>query len=216
MVTMCVYKEQNSRKKKRELTSLLDPAFLDDVLVTHGGSSWPVLPALPVWWRWRDSWWRVSRTVGLSEDQSAVCLTARLIPTWPKILPPSPWWISVYPSFAHYHLLFPPLALLTQPPPLLLPWFPSSGPHFLYFFASLSLSLLPSFLSSHSFYSVPLTLLFSWTSSVFRRSSSESAWKETKAEKGERGKKTAGQWIVSFSQQTKQATIHCLVRFLPP
>lgn len=34
------------------LTSLLDPALLDDVLVAHGGSS--SAPVVPEWWRWWD------------------------------------------------------------------------------------------------------------------------------------------------------------------
>lgn len=114
---------------------------------------------------------------------------------------------------------------------LLLPFWPnltfscclSSRLVFLTVFTFLAPSFPPSFLSSHSlFYSVPFTLLFSQSSSVFRRSSSESAWKETTTEKGENWeeKKTHSRSVDSFLLTANTAGNHSLfrtlARFLPP
>lgn len=217
------------KTRKLLLTSFLDPAFLDDVLVAHGGfSSSPVLPVLPVWWHWRDGAGGLvaEQLVRLKLSQPSV----RLLHLWPPtyLCPLSPdlrsvnlfltvWVCSVSLSSS---LLFPQSLSLSSSRPANPTWLSLSIlclSHLrltpLNFFTPLFLSLPPS-RSLFQCSSLPRSLkllLLRFSSFTFRHSSGESAWKETEAEKGEKEEKKnrAGQWIVSLAQQTQQAATYC-------
>lgn len=130
--------------------------------------------------------------------------------------------MNIYTSLVHYHLLFPPLALLTQPDFLLLPLFPSSVPHSLYFSCSLFPSLLPSFLLTPSFTVFPSlscslrVLQFSGGPVV----SQPGRKQRQRKEKTEKKKKTHSRSVDSFLLTANTAGNHSLfrtlARFLPP
>ncbi len=204
------------------LTSFLDPAFLDDVLVAHGGFS--SSPVLPVWWRWRDSRWGVvGQFVWLKLSQPFVWpLDLRPPTSNPPVCQLVSHWdvrvLSVFLSFSlsHNHFLF--------PPPVDQTW-----PSLAVFCLSLFLVLLtsfnfftPLFLSfppSSSLFTVFLPASFSQTfspssSSTFRHSSGESAWKETEAEKEGRKKHTQSRSVDRFAHTANAAGCHLLFRAL--